>query len=53
MWPQLLGLASGGQVIKRWARRRLHLPDDQGTAAFDYPHHKVRILLLGLVTWAA
>mmetsp|Transcript_22315 Transcript_22315/g.56785 ORF Transcript_22315/g.56785 Transcript_22315/m.56785 type:complete len:272 (-) Transcript_22315:789-1604(-) len=35
-YTQHLALASGGQVIKRMARRHMQLPEDQGTAAFDY-----------------
>ncbi|KAG2498719.1 hypothetical protein HYH03_003459 [Edaphochlamys debaryana] len=36
-YTQHLAAASGGQQIKRWARRFFELPEDRGTAAFDYP----------------
>lgn len=36
MYTQHLGMASGGQIVKRWARKIFQLPDDVGTAAFDY-----------------
>lgn len=35
-FTQHLALASGGQVIKRMARKHMGLPEDKGTAAFDY-----------------
>ncbi|KAG2446881.1 hypothetical protein HYH02_008037 [Chlamydomonas schloesseri] len=36
-YTQHLAMATGGQIIKRWARKIFQLPDDVGTAAFDYP----------------
>eukprot|EP00198_Chlamydomonas_reinhardtii_P010178 XP_001699515.1 heme oxygenase [Chlamydomonas reinhardtii] len=36
VYTQHLAMASGGQIVKRWARKIFQLPDDVGTAAFDY-----------------
>mmetsp|Transcript_20700 Transcript_20700/g.35419 ORF Transcript_20700/g.35419 Transcript_20700/m.35419 type:complete len:263 (+) Transcript_20700:84-872(+) len=35
VYTQHLAMLSGGQVIKRLARKRLELPEDYGTKAFD------------------
>ncbi|KAG2427564.1 hypothetical protein HXX76_012218 [Chlamydomonas incerta] len=37
VYTQHLAMASGGQIVKRWARKIFALPDDIGTAAFDFP----------------
>ncbi|GFR45181.1 hypothetical protein Agub_g6569, partial [Astrephomene gubernaculifera] len=36
VFTQHLAAASGGQMVRRWARRHLGLPEDKGTAAFEF-----------------
>ena len=35
-YTQFLAIASGGQIFRRMVRKQLGLPEDEGTAAFEY-----------------
>lgn len=35
-YTQYMAMAAGGQIIRRAARRQMGLPEDRGTAAFEF-----------------
>jgi len=45
IYSSYLAVLAGGQILRGWAIRSLHLPKSQGTAFFDFPVDKVHQLL--------